>query len=118
MFVCSNNVCIQCPQLTHTGLTETECACVCVCVRVRGYGRDEVSLHHRLGTAFADVYTRKQINTHTHTYTQGAWQRGGGGRMQGLAVPLFHTVCVCVCVRAREREKCMVFPSEHDRYLG
>ena len=23
--------------------------------------------------------------------------------MQGLAVPLFHTVCVCVCVRERER---------------
>lgn len=35
------------------------------------------------------VHTHKQ--TVLHADTHGAWQPGGGGRMQGLAVPL----CVC-----------------------
>lgn len=87
-------------------------------VRVRGYGRDEVSPHHRLGTAFADVYARKQINTHTQTRTR----RVPGNEVEEDGCRgwlfLYFTRCVCVCVYEKEREREMHGVSFRTRSLS
>lgn len=89
------HICLLCPQLTCSTLCELPEAvlCVCVCMDVDVIAHITVLERHAL--TFAQEQTNKYCGVHART--QGAWQRGEGGRMQGLTVP--------ECVFEKEREK-------------
>lgn len=122
VFVCSNNVCLSCPRLTHTalcvmaGTVPSDFLCVCIYknVDVMKLARITVLERHALTFAHAQTNNHSRVHTHTdaHTHIHTHIRQAGGGRMQRLGVP------VCVCMYEREREKCMVFPSVHNLYLG
>lgn len=107
VFVCSNNVCLSCPRLTHTalcvmaGTVPSDFLCVCIYknVDVMKLARITVLERHALTFAHAQTNNHSRVHTHTQTHTliyTHTFDKLGEDGCRGWVF-----LCVCVCMRER-----------------